>query len=174
MADPTTNQKIESAEISGDFAADTSAAIIGEAGEGQVITVTDNADWTYSAAAESVGGEVTGVGGLDFDVEPGLIYSGPVGGAIRVKFAGLDVDHGLIAPEATDVVQAAVVLNNDIIAFADEGNAVEFDAEPAIEFNCDTYIGNLQTGDVVRVALIGTNEETLDLDVAEGGTFVIV
>jgi hypothetical protein len=169
----TSNMKLESAALSGDFAEDASAAVIAEAGEGQVITVVDNTDWTYSGTAESIGGEVTGVGGLDFDAEPGIVYSGPVGGAVQVNFTNLDVAAGLIAPEATDTATVAIVLNNDIVAFADEGYVNELDAL-TVEYNASTYIGNLQTSDVIRVAIVGNTEETLDLDVAEGGEFDII
>ena len=68
----------------------------------------------------------------------------------------------------------AVVLNNTVVAYADEGVVIELDAEPAIEFNADTYVGGLVDGDVIRIAIIGFGEETLDLDVAEGGTLDIV
>jgi len=175
----TNTTKLRSVTVNGDFAEDASAAVVAEGGEAQVITPSvdiagnETGDWTWSATAEGRTGEVAGDTGVDVDGDPGLIYSGPAGNAVRVSFKNLDVAAGLIAPEAADTVTAAILKNNDVIAFADEGFVAELDAVTA-EFNADTYVGGLQSGDVIRVALIGGGEETLDLDVAEGGSVDIV
>ena len=174
----TNSTKLRSVTVNGDFAEDASAAVVAEGGEALALTDSssiagaESGDWTYSATAEGATGEVA-VDGVDVDAEPGMIYTGPAGNAVRVKVANLDVASGLIAPEAADTVTAAVLKNNDVVAFADEGFVAELDAVTA-EFNIDTYVGGLKSGDVIRVALIGGGEETLDLDVAEGGTIDIV
>lgn len=175
----TNNQKLASVSVNGDFLEATASAVVAEGGEALALELStdiadmETGDWTYSATAEGRTGEVA-VGLVDLDGEPGLIYSGPPGNAVRVKFTNVDIDHGLIAPEATDTATVAVMLNNEVIAYADEGFVAELDAEPAIEFNCDTYVGGLQTNDVIRIAVIGGTEETLDLDVAAGGSVDIV
>jgi len=172
----TNSTKLQSTEAQGDFSEATAAAVAAEVAESlalEGVTPAVNGDWTYSGTAEGRTGEVA-VNGIDLDGEPGLIYSGPPGNAVRVKFTNLDIDHGLIAPEAGDTAAVALFVNNDIIAFADEGFVAELDAEPAIEFNLDTYVPGLQTSDVIRIGIVGGGEETLDLDVAVGGTINIV
>lgn len=175
----TNNVKLRSVDVNGDFAEATAAAVVAEGAEALAITTSDaiagneSGDWAYSATAEGRTGEVA-VNGIDLDGEPGLIYTGPAGNYVRVKVTNLDVDHGLIAPEATDTATVAVFVNNTIHGVADEGFAAELDAEPAIEFNLDTIVGPLQSGDVIRVGIVGGGNETLDLDVAEGGTIDIV
>ena len=143
-------------------------AITAEAGEG--------ADWLYSATAEGRTGEVAGAEGHDLDGEPGLIYSGPVGGAVRVAVKDLDIAEGSITvPDAEDTVIAAIFLNNDVVAYADEG-FLTGPVSATHEFNADTYVGGLVTGDVIRVGLItdAAAEEALDFDVAATGTLSIV
>jgi hypothetical protein len=175
----TNSTKLRSVTINGDFAEATASAVVAEGAEALALTTSEaiagneSGDWLYSGTAEGRTGEVA-VDGIDLDGEPGLIYTGQPGNYVRVKVANLDVDHGLIAPEATDQLTAAVFVNNTIHGFADEGFAVELDAEPAIEFNFDTIVGPLQSGDVIRVGLVGGGEETLDLDVAEGGSIDVV
>ena len=174
----TNSQKLRSVTVNGDFTEATAAAVVAEGGEAMAMETSnetaafESGDWTYSATAEGRTGEVA-VNGIDLDEEPGIIYTGPVGNAVRVQFKNLDVAAGLIAPEAADTATAAVFLNNDVVAFADEGFVAELDAE-TVEFNVDTYVGGLRTNDVIRVGLIGGTEETLDLDVAEGGSLDIV
>ncbi len=120
----------------------------------------------YNATAEGRTGEVA-VNGNDLDEEPGLVYGGPAGvfNHLQVRITNLDVLEGTIAPEATDSVVAAVFVNNDIIAFADEGYTVEIDTATLVEFNIDTIV-TVTEGDVVRFALVGGGEETADWDVS--------
>jgi hypothetical protein len=150
-------------------AAETAEGVFGTANLAESLALTEGyselGDWTYSATAEGRTGEVA-VSGIDLDGEPGLIYSGPAGGAVRVTCRDLDVAEGTIAPEAADSVVAALFLNNDIVAFADEGYTAELDTEAAVEFNFDTYVGGLQVGDVLRLGLVGGGEEVSDWDVA--------
>jgi hypothetical protein len=172
----TNSVKLEAVDFSADFSEATAAAVVAETAEALALegaAPAINGDWTYSGTAEGRTGE-TPVNGIDLDGEPGVIYSGPAGNAVRVKVTGVDVDHGLIAPEAADTAAVVLFKNNDIVAYADEGYAAELDAEPAIEFNLETYVGGLQSGDVLRVGIVGGGEETLDLDVAVGGTVNIV
>ena len=129
--------------------------------------------WVYSATAEGRTGE-TAVLGIDLDGEPGLIYNGPAGGAVSVTIKDVDVLEGTIAPEATDSVVMALMLNNDVVAYADEGYTAEIDTATAVEFNLSTYVGNLQPLDVLRVVLIGGGEEVADWDVDAIGEIVIV
>jgi hypothetical protein len=127
---------------------------------------------TYSATAEGRTGEVP-VAGNDLDGGPGLIYSGPAGGAVTVEVVGLDVTTGAIGgPEATDAVTAAVFVNNDIVAVADEGFVAELDSVTA-EFNMATYVGNLQPLDVIRVGVFNNTEESVSLDIALGGKALV-
>jgi hypothetical protein len=157
-------------------AAETAEGTQGTANLAEAIALTEGynetGDWIYSATAESLGGEVA-VLGLDVDDEPGLIYSGPVGGAISVVVDGVAVLEGTIAPEATDSVVLAIMLNNTVVGYADEGYTSELDTETAVTFNAATYIGNLQEGDVVRVALIGGGEEASDWDVTPGNVKIV-
>lgn len=130
------------------------------------------ADWSYSATAENRPGEIA-VAGVDLDEGPGLIYDGPAGGAVRVKVADLDILEGTIAAEATDSYVVGLYLNNDLIAFSDEGVTVIGTGETIVEHNLDTYVGNLQPLDVLHVAVLGLTEETVDYDIALGGNFAI-
>jgi hypothetical protein len=152
-------------------AAEVAEGVYGTANTGEALALTEGyaemGDWIYSANAEGRTGEVA-VNGLDFDGEPGLIYSGPPGGAVGITVEEVDIAEGTIAPEATDSVTLAVMLNNTVVAFADEGFVSELDTETAAEMNCSTYVGGLQTGDVIRIALIGGGQETMDVDVTPG------
>lgn len=132
-------------------------------------------DWTYSATAEGLTGEVA-VNGKDMDGEPGLVYAGPVGGSVDVRFSNVDVIGDPSAlPEATDKVTLGVFRNNDLVGHADEGYVAELDTGTA-EFNGECTVTNLQTGDVLRVGLImgSGSEDGLDFLVEEGGEFVLV
>lgn len=172
----TGNTRLRTAEFQADFseaAAAETAAELAEALALEGATPAVNGDWTYSATAEGRTGE-TAVNSIDLDGEPGVIYSGPTGGAVRVHVNGLDVSEGTIAPEATDSVAAALFVNNTIVDFFDEGFVSEVDTETAVEFNIDTYVGGLIEGDVIRVGLVGGGEETADWDVALGGELNIV
>ena len=173
----TNSTKLASAEAQADFTEAAAAETVAEAAVAlamEGVTPAVNGDWTYSATAESVGGEVAGSGGHDLDAAPGLIYSGPAGGAVRIKVAGLDILEGTIAPEAADSVAAAVFVNNDLVDYFDEGFVDEIDTATAVEMNLDTYLGGLQPLDVVRIGLVGGGEETADWDVAVGGSINII
>lgn len=119
----------------------------------------------YNATAEGRTGEVA-VGGNDLDEEPGLVWGGPAGvfAHLQVRVTNLDILEGTIAPEDTDTVTAAVFVNNDIVAFADEGYVGEIDVATAVEFNIDTIV-SVTEGDVIRIALVGGGEEAADWDV---------
>lgn len=150
-------------------AAETAEGTYGTDNTAEALALTEGydetGDWLYSATAEGRTGE-TAVNGLDVDGEPGLIYSGPVGNVVRVTLQDLDISEGSIAPEAGDSVVAAIMLNNTVVAFADEGFTNEIDTGIAVEFNIDTLVGPLSESDVLRVALIGGGEEVADWDVA--------
>jgi hypothetical protein len=137
----------------------------------QLDVAANNSDWTYSATAEGRTGEVA-VDGVDMDLEPGLIYSGPVGGAVRVAWDNVDVSAGDIAPEATDRISCALYLNNTLVAGSDEGSVNELDTVTA-EFSGSVVLNNLQTNDVLRIGLQGSGEETVDLNVSQGGHLTI-
>lgn len=157
-------------------AAEVAEGVFGTDNVAEALALTEGydetGDWVYSATAEGRTGEVA-VNGIDLDGEPGLIYSGPAGGAVGVTIEEVDIAEGTIAPEATDSVTLALTLNNDIVAYADEGYVSELDTETAAEMNLSTYVGNLQPGDVLRVALIGGGEETMDVDVAPGNVKIV-
>ena len=134
-----------------------------------------NADWTYSAAAESNGGEPAITDVIeDLDDEPGLIYVGTSGASVHVNVTGLDVSAGPEAPGAAEETTVGVFLNNTLVATADEGVVIEFDAVTA-EFNISAYIENLQNTDVVRVGLIALegNTDATTYAVAEGAVISI-
>jgi hypothetical protein len=133
----------------------------------QLDVAANNSDWTYSATAEGRTGEVA-VDGVDMDGEAGLIYSGPVGGAVRVAWDNVDVSAGDIAPEATDKINCALYLNNTLVAGSDEGSVSELDTVTA-EFSGSVVLNNLQTNDVLRIGLQGSGEETVDLNISQGG-----
>lgn len=130
----------------------------------------------YSATAEGRTGEVANAdSAIDLDGEPGLIYSGPSGAAFNIGFNNVDVLEGTIAGEATDSVVVALMVNNEIVAFADEGYTAEIDTGTAVEFNLEngTYVV-LQESDVVRLALIGGGEEVTDWDIDTVGNLYVV
>lgn len=132
--------------------------------------------FVYSATAEGrTGEEPNENSAIDLDGEPGLIYSGPSGVAFNIGFGNIDISEGTIAPEATDKVTVALMVNNDIVAFADEGYVTEIDTEVAYEMNLEngTYVV-LQESDVVRLALIGGGQEVTDIDVDTAGSLWIV
>jgi hypothetical protein len=133
---------------------------------------TELADFTYSATAEGRTGEVADANSaIDVDAEPGLIFTGPSGSSFQMGFRNIDVSEGTIAPEATDSVTAALLVNNEIVAFADEGYVSEIDTGIATEFNLEngTYV-TLQESDVVRLCLVGGGEEVADWDVDTAGS----
>ncbi len=172
----TGNTRLRSVSINGQPTEVADVDIVSEGGEAipyvesSGVAGLESGDWTYSATAESVGGEVA-VNGLDFDDEPGWIYSGPVGGAVRVKVTALGIVEAGIA-DAADSATMAIVVNQTPVAFADEGFVAELDI--AASFNADTYIGGLGALDVIRVCIVGGSEETDELDCDEAGTIDIV
>ena len=136
----TGNVKLRSVSINGDFEAGTEHSVVAEGGEAYAMTTSDEVagnetgDWTYSATAEGRTGEIA-VNGIDVDDQPGMIYSGPAGGAFRVKVTNFDVVDGDIAVEAADTAVMAILLNNTVVAFADEGFVAELDI--SAEYNVD-------------------------------------
>jgi hypothetical protein len=137
-----------------------------------------NGDWTLTENAENRLGEIAVTTGnliVDFDAAAdGFVYSGVPGNSVAVKVKALDVDLAAIAPGATDTAYVAVFRNNEMIATADEGVLTEFDDEVVDEFNCVTYVPNVQVGDVIRAAFVQTSEnEEFDLTVVNGGSLSI-
>ena len=133
-----------------------------------------NTQWTYSATAEGLTGEVA-VNGIDMDGQPGLIYSGPVGGQVRVSFTNIDVAGSkALLPGAADAFTIAVFKNNSLVGKSDEGFAAEFDTA-TVEYNGSTIVGNMQTGDVLRFGLIteAASEDGQVLTVVGGGEIVL-
>lgn len=150
------------------------AALEGTAVALALVTESVNTQWTYSATAEGLTGEVA-VAGIDMDGQPGLIYSGPVGGQVRVSFTNIDVAGSkALLPGAADAFALAVFKNNSLVGVADEGFAVEFDTATA-EYNGSTIVGNMQTGDVLRFAVMteAASEDGQLLTVVNGGEIVL-
>ncbi len=172
----TGNTRLRTVSVNGQATEVADVDIVAEGGE--ALPFIDSAtaagfesgDWLYSATAEGRTGEVA-VNGIDLDDEPGFMYTGPVGNAVRVKVKGLDIVEAGIA-DAADSQTMAIMLNNTVIAYADEGFVAELDI--LAEFNADTYVGGLQNLDVIRVAIIGGTEETDELDLDEAGSIDIV
>lgn len=168
----TDNVKLRAVSINGDFEAVADVDLVAETPEAVPLTpsvgiaANESGDWAYSATAEDNGTAGT------LDGQPGIIYTGPAGNAVRVKVTGLDVDEESIIADPADSATAAVYVNSSLVAYADEGFVSELDI--TAEFNLDTYVGGLQSGDVIRVAVVGGGEETFEAGVAEGGTIDIV
>lgn len=168
----TNNTRLRSVSVNGDFPAVADVDLVAETPEAQGLTLSvdtaafESGDWTYSGTAEDRGT----AGALDG--QPGLIYNGPAGGAVRLKVTNFDVDEESIIADATDTATMAIYVNSSLVAYADEGFVGELDI--TAEFNVDTYIGNLQPLDVIRVAIVGGTEETWEAGLAEGGTIDIV
>jgi len=136
-------------------------------------------DFTYSATAEGRTGEVAvitnGVSN-DFDGAAGFIYRGEDGGAVRVAIQNLDLTaNAITGPTEGENYVVALLQNNDVVAYADEGWLDGADLS-ATEINLDTYVGGLKENDVLRVAILseeGNADEEADIDVAEGGNILI-
>jgi hypothetical protein len=156
-------------------AAEVAEGVPGTANLAEALALTEGyseiGDWIYSATAEGRTGEVA-VNGIDLDGEPGLIYSGPAGAAVGVTFEGIGISEGTIAPEATDGATLALFKNNDLVDYADEG-FVLLTGETVHDMNLSTYVAGLQTGDVLRVGLVGSGSEVIDVDIAPGDVRVI-
>lgn len=133
-----------------------------------------NTQWTQSAAAEGLTGEVA-VSEVDMDDGPGLIYAGPVGGHVHIDWKNIDFKAQVgLTPEAADELTLAVFKNNEVVGHSDEGIAVEFDTA-TVEFNGTCAVGNLQTGDVLRFGFVTceSTEDALVINLAEGGEVVL-
>ncbi len=168
----TNNTKLRSVDLNGDFEAVADVNLVAETPEAQPITLSagiaanESGDWAYSATAED-----NGTAG-NLDGQPGIIYTGPNGNAVRVKVTNFDVDEESIIADPADSATMGIYVNSSLVAYADEGFVAELDI--TAEFNVDTYVGGLQSNDVIRVAVIGGTEETWEAGVAEGGTIDIV
>jgi hypothetical protein len=130
--------------------------------------------WTDSDDAEGLTGAVA-VAGVDMDLESGLVYAGPVGAHLNIAFTNVDVRGSLGgAPEAADTLNIGVYRNNDLVGSSDEGFVAEFDTATA-EFNGTVEVDNMQTGDVIRFALMTGegSEDSLLVDLVEGGEILI-
>ena len=164
--------KLRSVSVNGDFEAVADVDLVAETPEAQPLTISagvagsESGDWAYSATAED-----NGTAGA-LDGQPGIIYTGQSGNAVRVKVTNFDVDEESIIADATDSATMGVYVNSSLVAYADEGFVAELDI--TAEFNVDTYVGGLQTNDVIRVAVVGGTESTFEAGVAEGGTIDIV
>ncbi len=128
-------------------------------------------DWTYSTTAENLVEEVA-VLGVDMDDEPGLIYSGKVGAAISLQLTDFDLSAGEDVAETTDFYNVGIFVNNDLIIISDEG-WVEGDAA-STEFNLNGLVPNLQTNDVLRVAVISQEGAEDDITVNAVGKFSLL
>jgi hypothetical protein len=126
----------------------------------------ESADWTYSATAED-----NGTAG-NLDGQPGVVYNGPNGGYAQVRVTNYDtLEHAITAPEATDTAALALFKNSEVVDYGDEGFNAHA-SEIAVENNVNTYVGPLNTGDVVRVGVVFTGEVDADLDLAPGEIFI--
>jgi hypothetical protein len=123
--------------------------------------IADSIDFTYSATAED-----NGTAG-DMDLQPGVIYAGPSGNALRVAIKDFDtVEHAITPPEAADTHALTLWKNSTPVAYGDEGYVVQTGS--AIEHNLDTYV-QVNEGDVLRVGLSFVGEEAdADIDLAPG------
>ncbi len=150
---------------------------------------SDNTDVTNFLFSETA--EDNGIAG-DLDGTDGLIYDGPDGTYVQVTVAELEISEGTIAPGATDEVVAAIYINsthfdnmntedarrlgikNAKVVSTEEtlgsGFVSEIDTAVAVEFNYNGMVGPLLNTDVIRFALLGGGEGTIDwdVDVAEG------
>lgn len=161
----TNSTKFNVMQLSGtvpEVALSEPGAILAEAIPVTLTNIANSVDYTYSATAED-----NGTAG-DLDGQPGVIYAGPSGMAVRVAVQGVDtLEHAITAPEATDTAALTVWKNSVIVAHGDEGYN-EHDAEIAVENNVDTIVAELNEGDVIRVGFTFTGEVNADLDVAPG------
>lgn len=170
----TNNTKLRSVSLNGDFEAVADVALATGVPEALPLTLSvdtaafESGDWALSEAAED-----NGTAGA-LDGQDGIIYTGPAGGAVRVKVVGLVVDEESIIANAADSATAAIFVNSDVVAYADEGFVAELDISAT--FNMDTYVGNLQSGDVIRVGILSASGSEADWEagVTEGGSIDIV
>ncbi len=168
-------------QLQGDFNEDNSADTAGEESEALALTVTDAThptDWTYSSNPEDNTNDIhtpgEGTPPSEMDLQPGILYSGPSGISVQVVVKNLDVLEGaIIAPSASDRVNAVVFLNSTPMISSDEGSQVELDTETAVEFNIKGTIPNIQENDVIRIGVQGVGENSVDWEIVEGGEWVI-
>ena len=146
--------------VHGDFAEAAAAEVAAETAEALALEgVSANPHWVYSATA---------------DGQPGLIYKGEVTSAALVNVRALTLAAGSITPEATDKIAAGIYKNSELAATLDNESVAneyvfdELDSETIVA-ECDTIVDAVAPGDVIRVAIIGLGEETVDGDVAVGG-----
>ncbi len=129
------------------------------------ITLTDVAnsiDFTYSATAADNGtaGDLSG--------QPGAIYAGPDGMAVRVAIRNVDtIEHAITAPEATDKAALTVWKNSEVVGYGDEGFNAHA-SEIAVENNLDIVVPGVNEGDVIRVGFSFSGEADADLDLTAG------
>lgn len=157
--------KFSTMQLSGtvpELALSEPAAVLAEAIPVTLTNIANSVDFTYSATAEDNGT----VG--DLDAQPGVIYSGPSGMAVRVAVQGVDtIEHAITLPEATDTAALTLWKNSTVVAYGDEGFSAHA-SEVAVENNVDTIVAELNEGDVIRVGFSFTGEVDGDLDVAPG------
>ena len=165
MADPTNHTKFNTKQLAGtvpEAALVEAGAILAESVPVTLTDIANSIDFTYSATAED-----NGVAG-DLDGQPGCIYAGPSGMAVRVAVANVDaIEHGITLPEATDTAALTVWKNSDAVGYGDEGFSTHA-AEIAVEHNTDILVADLNEGDVIRVGFTFTGEVDGDLDLAAG------
>jgi hypothetical protein len=160
-------------DVHGDFSEAAAAEVVAEAAESLALEgVSPNPHWEYSATAED-----NGTAGA-LDGQPGLIFKGEVTTAHRVSVRALTLAAGTIAPEAADTLAAGIYKNSVLVGTLDNETVAneyvfdELDAE-TITAECDMVVDAVAPGDVIRIAIIGLGEETMDVDVAVGGAFSI-
>jgi hypothetical protein len=165
MPNPTTHTKFNVKQLAGtvpEVALSEPGAILAEAIPVTLTDVANSVDFTYSATATDNGtaGDLSG--------QPGVIYSGPSGMAVRVAVAGVDtLEHAITLPEATDTAALTLWKNSVAVGYGDEGFNAHA-SEIAVENNVDTIVAELNEGDVLRVGFTFTGEVDADLDVAPG------
>lgn len=172
--------------IQGTVAETTEADTVAEVPEAIIMTITDaenSPTFSYSATSEdnlNQTAEADYVGSLDG--QPGITYNGPSGMTNHLRFAcdTLKVLEGPIAPADTDTIVPALYVNSDLRAFFDTedaraangGFASEVDTGIAVEYHIDTIV-HVNEGDVIRVAVLGGTEETLEWDIDDEANFFI-
>lgn len=116
----------------------------------------DHPEWTLSETAED-----NGTAG-DWDLQPGLIYTGTSGMYVQVSIRDFDVLASIFplagSPEAGDLGELQVHINSDPVANSDEGLSDELD-DSTVEFNLDAHVGPLNENDVIRVVFANVGEE---------------
>jgi hypothetical protein len=144
---------------------------------------------SYSATAEDNSNATAG----DLDASPGLIYTGTPGGFVNVEIYDFDVKASLTSatlpesvayapfveageiaavPATEDTVSAAIFINSAVAGSCDEGSVGEMDTVTA-EFNINTHVGPLTSGDVIRLGIVWTGETDADLTLPSAGQVII-